>query len=180
MTKRRKLQLPVEAFVRGRKGKKGSGGRDRRGSPDRVRVDPRGHDDRGRKDYYDVDDRYPDPPATESIKGKEVAGGRESAIPVGGSARGSSSSVTPIAYAKERFKYESIGGRREELDSNGNLLPHGFHYVGPQPKVSGLPFPKKGFICCEANALSFSQAVSSAYPVDKLVYRHEPGGRMTD
>ncbi|GAB2280623.1 hypothetical protein Dimus_015250 [Dionaea muscipula] len=132
MNKGKRLQPQVEAFVRGSKGRKGAGEKGHHESSDRMRAEPRGHDDCEQRDHRDVEDCHPDPPPARSMNGKkDPIGGRELAVLIGGSARGSSSSVTPTTYAKERFKYEMIGGRREELDSNGHLLPHGFHYIGP-------------------------------------------------
>ncbi|GAB2271160.1 hypothetical protein Dimus_006006 [Dionaea muscipula] len=107
--------------------------------------------------------------STGPIDFQDLIGGRELFVLVGGSTRGFSSSMTPITYTKERFKYEMIGGCREDLDSNGHLLPHCFNYISPWLKVSGLPFPEEGFICCEANALALAQAATNAYRADKLV-----------
>ncbi|GAB2297407.1 hypothetical protein Dimus_031512 [Dionaea muscipula] len=137
----------VEAFVHESKGRKGVGGRGHHESLDRTRADPHGLDDRERRDHRDVEGRHLDPPPAGPMKGKEVASdypresqrrcqvpqadpigfqdpicGRELVVPIVGSARRCSSSVTPTTYAKERFKHEMIGGRREELDSNGHLL----------------------------------------------------------
>ncbi|GAB2283604.1 hypothetical protein Dimus_018110 [Dionaea muscipula] len=57
----------------------------------------------------DAEDRPPKPPFVESTREK---GGRELAVPLGGSACGSSSFMTPASYAKDRFKYEMIDGHR--------------------------------------------------------------------
>ncbi|GAB2294220.1 hypothetical protein Dimus_028438 [Dionaea muscipula] len=144
-TKGRRLQLPSGAFARGGRGRRGVGGRGRPDSPDRARASARDLEDRDRRSFRDAEDRPPKPPSAELTRGKGVAsdypresqkrrlptspidfqdpvGGRESAVPLGGSACGSSSSMTPASYAKERFKYEMIDGHRIELDSNGNIL----------------------------------------------------------
>ncbi|GAB2281663.1 hypothetical protein Dimus_016234 [Dionaea muscipula] len=109
------------------RGRRGVGGRGRPDSPDRAMVSTRDPEDRDQRSSRDVEDRPPKPPSAELMRKKEVAsdypcesqkrrpptgpidfqdpfGGRESAVPLGGSAYGSSSSVTPASYAKERFK----------------------------------------------------------------------------
>ncbi|GAB2303787.1 hypothetical protein Dimus_037766, partial [Dionaea muscipula] len=118
------------------------------------------------RSFRDAEDRPPKPPSAELTRGKGVAsdypresqkrpasrlvpvdfrdpvGGRESAVPLGGSACGSSSSMTPASYAKERFKYEMIDGHRVELDSNGNILPRDLRFLGPRPRYAALPRPR--------------------------------------
>ncbi|GAB2268640.1 hypothetical protein Dimus_003593 [Dionaea muscipula] len=145
---------------------------------------------------HDAEDRSPKPPSSELTRGKGVAsdypresqkrrlptgpidfqdpfGGRESAVPLGGSACGSSSSMTPTSYVKERFKYEMIDGHRVELDSTWNILPRDLCFAGPQPKICGLPYLDDGFICCKSNALALVQAIAN-------VYRHKTKGRMAE
>ncbi|GAB2298038.1 hypothetical protein Dimus_032116 [Dionaea muscipula] len=169
MTKGRRLQLPFGAFAHGGRGRRGAGGRGRPDSPDRARVNTHDPEDRDQRSSRDAEDRPPKPPSAELTRGKGVAsdypresqkrrrptgpidfqnpfGGRESTIPLGGSACGSSSSMTPASYAKERFKYEMIDGHRVEFDSNGNILPRDLRFAGPQPKICGLPYPDDGFI----------------------------------
>ncbi|GAB2283413.1 hypothetical protein Dimus_017928 [Dionaea muscipula] len=170
MPKGRRLQIPCGAFARGGRGRRGAGGRGRPNSPDRARASARDPEDRDRRSFCDAEDRPPKPPSAELTRGKGVAsdypresqkrrlptgpidfqdpaGGRESAVPLGGSACGSSSSMTPASYAKEWFKYEMIDGHQVELDSNGNILPRDLRFAGPQPKICGLPLPDDGFIC---------------------------------
>ncbi|GAB2283084.1 hypothetical protein Dimus_017616 [Dionaea muscipula] len=159
MTKGRRLQLSSGAFANRGRGRRGARRRGRPDSPDRTRVSTRDLEDRDRRNPF---------------------GGRESAVPLGGSACGSSSSVTPASYAKERFKYEMINGHRVELDSNGNILPRDLRFAGPQPKICGLPYPDDGFICCESNALALAQAMANISLVDQRAYRHETKGRMAD
>ncbi|GAB2275595.1 hypothetical protein Dimus_010355 [Dionaea muscipula] len=179
MTKGRRLQLPSEAFARGGRGRRGAGGRGRPDSPDHAWASARDPEDRDRRSFRDAEDRPPKPPSAELTRGKGVAsdypresqkrrlptgpidfqdpvGGRESAVLLGGSTCGSSSSMTPTSYAKEWFKYEMIDGHRVELDSNGNILPRDLRFAGPQPKICGLPNPDDGFICCESNALALA------------------------
>ncbi|GAB2288813.1 hypothetical protein Dimus_023124 [Dionaea muscipula] len=185
MTKGRRLQLPSGAFARGGRGRRGAGGRGRPDSPDRARVSTRDPEARDQRSSRDVEDRPPKPPSAELTRGNGVASdnrresqkrrpptgpidfqdpfsGRELAVPLGGSACGSSSSVTPTSYAKERFKYEMIDGHRVELDSNGNILPRDLRFAGPQPKICGLPYPDDGFIYCESNALALAQAMANS------------------
>ncbi|GAB2280824.1 hypothetical protein Dimus_015447 [Dionaea muscipula] len=154
MTKGRRLQLPSGAFARGVRGRRGAGGRGRPDSPDRARASVRDSEDRDQRSFRDDEDRPPKPPSTELTRGKGVAsdypqesqkrrlptvpidfqdpvGGRESVVPLGGSACGSSSSMTPASYEKERFKYEMIDGHRVELESNGNILPCDLCFAGP-------------------------------------------------
>ncbi|GAB2286581.1 hypothetical protein Dimus_020978 [Dionaea muscipula] len=137
MTKGRRLQLPSAAFVRGGRGRRGIGGRGRPDSPDRARVNTRDFDDRDRRNSRDAEDRHPKPP-TELTREKEVAsdylresqkrrqltgpidfqdliGSRESVVPLGGLAFGSSLSVTPASYAKEQFKYEMVKNLEKEI-----------------------------------------------------------------
>ncbi|GAB2278609.1 hypothetical protein Dimus_013288 [Dionaea muscipula] len=158
---------------------------------------------RDRRSSRDAEDRPPKPPSAELTRGKGVSsdypwesqkrrlptgpidfqdpfGAQELAAPLGGSACGSSSSVTPASYAKERFKYEMIDGHRVELDSNRNILPRDLRFAGPQPKICGLPFPNDGFICCESNALALAQAMANVSLVDQKAYRHETKGRMAE
>ncbi|GAB2286153.1 hypothetical protein Dimus_020578 [Dionaea muscipula] len=134
MTKGRRLQLPFAAFVRGGRGRRGTEGRGCPDSPDRARVNTCDFDDRDWRNSCDAEDRHPKPPSVELSREKEVAidfpwksqkrrqltgpidfqdpiGGRESVVPLGGSACGSSSSMTLTSYAKERFKYEMVEGR---------------------------------------------------------------------
>ncbi|GAB2278146.1 hypothetical protein Dimus_012842 [Dionaea muscipula] len=202
MTKGRRLQLPSGAFARGGRGRRGAGGRGRPDSPDRARVSTRDPEDRDRRSSHDAEDCPPKPPSAELTRGKGVAsdypresqkrrpptghidfqdpfGGQESAVPLGGSACVSSSSVTPTSYAKERFKYEMIDGHRVELDLNGNILPRDLRFAGPQPKICGLPYPDDGFICCESNALSLAQAMANVSLADQRAYRHETKGQMS-
>ncbi|GAB2297564.1 hypothetical protein Dimus_031659 [Dionaea muscipula] len=171
MTKGRRLQIPSTAFVRGGRRRRGNGGRGRLDSPDRARANTRDFDDRDRRNSRDTEDRPPKPPSTELTREKEVASdypqesqkrrrltgpidfqdpiyGQASAVPLGGSACGSSSSVTPASYAKERFKYEMVEGSRVELDPSGHVLPRELRFADPQPKMCGLPHPDEGFICC--------------------------------
>ncbi|GAB2278014.1 hypothetical protein Dimus_012713 [Dionaea muscipula] len=171
------------------KGRRGAGGRGRPDSPDRARVSTRDLEDRDQRSSRDAEDRPPKPPSAELTRGKGVAsdyprenpfGGRESAIPLGGSACGSSSSVTPASYAKERFKYEMIDGHRVELDLNGNILPRDLRFAGPQPKICSLPYPDDGFICCESNALALAQAMANISLVYQRAYRHETNGWMAE
>ncbi|GAB2269355.1 hypothetical protein Dimus_004275 [Dionaea muscipula] len=203
MTKGRRLQLPSGAFVRGGRGRRGAGGRGRPDSPDRARASARDPDDRDRRSFRDAEDRPSKPPPAELMREKGVAsdypresqkrrsitgpidfqdpfGARELAVPLGGSACGSSSSVTPASYAKERFKYEMIDGHRVELDSNGNVLPRDLRFAGPQPKIYGLPFPDDGFICNESNALALAQTMANVSLVDQRAYRHQTKGRMAE
>ncbi|GAB2302841.1 hypothetical protein Dimus_036836 [Dionaea muscipula] len=177
MTKGRRLQLPSGVFANRGRGRRGAGGRGRPDSPDRARVSTRDPEDHDRRSSRDTEDHPPKPPSAELTRGKGVASdypresqkrrpptgpinfqdpfnGRELAVPLGGSACGSSSSVTPTSYAKERFKYEMIDGHQVELDSNGNILPRDLCFAGPQPKICGLPYPDDGFICCDSNALA--------------------------
>ncbi|GAB2271354.1 hypothetical protein Dimus_006195 [Dionaea muscipula] len=169
MTKGQRLQLPSGAFARGGRGRRGAGGRGHPDSPDRARVSTRYLYDRDRRSSRDVEDRPPKPPFAELTRGKEVAsdyprgsqkrrlptgpidfqdpiGGQESVAALAGSACGSSSSMTPTSYAKERFKYEMIDGNRVELDPSGNILTRELLIAGPQPKICGLPYPDGGFI----------------------------------
>ncbi|GAB2288170.1 hypothetical protein Dimus_022512 [Dionaea muscipula] len=171
------------AFAQGGRGRRRAGGRGRPDSPDRARVSTFDPEDRDRRSSRDAEDRPPKPTSAELTRGKGVASdypresekrrpptgpndfqdpfsGRELAVPLGFLACGSSSSVTPASYAKERFKYEMIDGHRVELDSNGNILPRDLRFAGPQPKICGLPYPDDGFICCESNALALAQAMS--------------------
>ncbi|GAB2272733.1 hypothetical protein Dimus_007553 [Dionaea muscipula] len=203
MTKGRRLQLPSGAFARGGRGRRGARGRGRPDSLDRARVSTRDPEDRDRRSSRDAEDRPPKPPSAELTRGKGVAsdypresqkrrpptgpiyfqdpiGGRELAIPLGGSACGSSSSVTPTSYAKEGFKYEMIDGHRVELDSNGNILPRDLRFAGPQLKICGLPYPDDGFICCESNALALAQAMDNVILADQRAYCHETKGRMAE
>ncbi|GAB2269041.1 hypothetical protein Dimus_003970 [Dionaea muscipula] len=183
MTKVRRLQLQSGAFARGGRGRREAGGRGRPDSPDCARVSTRDLDDRDRRSSRDAKDRPPKPPSAELTRGKEVAsdyppesqkrrqptdpiGGRESVVPLGGSAYGSSSSMTPTSYAKERFKYEMVDGHQVELDLSGNVLPHELRFAGPQPKICGLPYPDDGFICCESNALALTQAMANVSLAD--------------
>ncbi|GAB2265651.1 hypothetical protein Dimus_000690 [Dionaea muscipula] len=175
MTKGRGIQLPSGAFVRGGRGRKGAGGRGRPDSLYRGRLSTCDLDDHDQRSSRDAKDCPPKPPSVEFTRGKEATsdypresqkrrqptspidfqdpiGGRESAVPLGGSACGSSSSMTPASYAKERFKYEMVDGHRVELDPSGNILPRELRFTGPQPKICGLPYPDDGFICCESNA----------------------------
>ncbi|GAB2285677.1 hypothetical protein Dimus_020120 [Dionaea muscipula] len=200
MTKGWRLQLPSAAFVRGGRG---TGGRGRSDSPDRGRVNTRDIDDCDRRNSRDAEDRHPKPPSAELTREKEVKsdfpqesqkrrqlagpidfqdpiGGRESAVPLGGSACGSSSSMIPASYAKERIKYEMVEGRRVELDPSGHILPRELYFAGPQPKITGLPHPDEGFICCEANALALAQAMANVSLADKRVYRQQKKGRMPE
>ncbi|GAB2265913.1 hypothetical protein Dimus_000945 [Dionaea muscipula] len=179
MTKGRRFQLPSAAFVRGGRGRRGTGGRGCPDSPDRARVNTRDFDDRDRRSSCDVEDRPPKPLSTDLVRGKEVAsdypresqkrcqltGGRESAVPLGGSTCGFSSSMTPTSYAKEQFKYEMVDGHRVELDPIGYVLLRELHFAGPQPKICGLPQLDDGFICCESNALAL--VVSQEAIVDR-------------
>ncbi|GAB2295478.1 hypothetical protein Dimus_029644 [Dionaea muscipula] len=112
--------------------------------------------------------------------GEDPIGGRESAVPLGGSACGSSSSITPASYTKERFKYKMIDGHRVKLDPNGNILPHELRFASPQPKICSLPYPDDEFICCESNALALAQAMANVSLVDQRVYCHERKGRMAE
>ncbi|GAB2299135.1 hypothetical protein Dimus_033207 [Dionaea muscipula] len=203
MTKGRRLQLPSGAFARRGRGRRGVGGRGRPDSPDRARVSTRDPEDHDRRSSHDAEDRPPKPPSAELMRGKGVAsdypresqkrrpptgsidfqdpiGGRESAVPLGGSVCGSSSSMTPASYAKERFKYEMIDGHRVDLDSSRNILPRDLYFAGPQPKICGLPYPDDGFICCESNALALVQAMANVSLADQKVYRHETKGRMSE
>ncbi|GAB2266356.1 hypothetical protein Dimus_001365 [Dionaea muscipula] len=189
MTKGRRLQLPSATFVRGGRGRKGNGGRGRLDSPDRARPNTHDFDDRERRNSRDVEDCPRKPPSAEFSREKEVAsdypresqkrrqltgpidfqdpiGGRALAVPLGGSACGSSSSVTPASYAKERFKYEMVKGRRVELDPSGHVLPRELRFAGPQSKICGLPHPDEGFIYCKANALALAQAVANVSLTD--------------
>ncbi|GAB2275776.1 hypothetical protein Dimus_010527 [Dionaea muscipula] len=75
--------------------------------------------------------------------------------------------MTPKSYAKERFKYEMVEGRRVEFDPSGHVLPRELRFVGPQPKICSLPRPDEGFICCEANALALVQAVANVSLTDQ-------------
>ncbi|GAB2278249.1 hypothetical protein Dimus_012940 [Dionaea muscipula] len=190
MTKGRRLQLPSGAFARGGRGRRGVGGRGR----------PEDHD---RRSSRDAEDRPPKPPSSELTRGKEVVsdypresqkrrlptgpidfqdpiGGQESVVPLGGSAYGSSSSMTPASYEKERFKYEMIDGHRVELDPSANILPRELRFVGPQLKICGLPYPDDGFICCKSNALALVQATANVSLAYQRVYHHETKGRMAD
>ncbi|GAB2272661.1 hypothetical protein Dimus_007485 [Dionaea muscipula] len=190
MTKGRRLQLPSGAFARRGRGRRGARGWGCPDSPDRARVSTRDPEDRERRSSRDAEDRPPKPPSFELTRGKGVAsdhpresqkrrlptgpidfqdptGGRESAVPLGGSAYGSSSSMTPTSYAKERFKYEMIDRHRVELDSSRNILPRDLRFSGPQPKICGLPYPDDGFICCESNALALAQAMASVSLADQ-------------
>ncbi|GAB2286526.1 hypothetical protein Dimus_020924 [Dionaea muscipula] len=203
MNKGRRIQLPSGAFARGGRGRRGAEGRGRPDSPDRARVSTRDLDDRDRRSSRDAEDRPPKPPSAELTRGKEVAsdypresqkrrqpsspidfqdpiGVRESAVPLGGSACGSSSSMTPTSYAKERFKYEMVDGHRVELDPSGNVLPRELRFAGPQPKVCGLPYPDDEFIYCESNALALAQAMANVSLADQRVYHHETKGRMAE
>ncbi|GAB2273326.1 hypothetical protein Dimus_008125 [Dionaea muscipula] len=203
MTKGRRLQLPSGAFARGGRGRRGAGGRGRSDSPDRTRMSTHDLEDRGRRSSRDAEDRPPKPPSSELTRGKEVAsdypresqrrrlptgpfdfqdpiGGRESVVPLGGSACGSSSSMTPASYEKERFKFEMIDGHRVELDSSKNILPHDLRFAGPRPKICGLPYPDDGFIYCEYNTLALAQAMANVSLADQKVYRHETKGRMAE
>ncbi|GAB2299456.1 hypothetical protein Dimus_033524 [Dionaea muscipula] len=144
--------LDETAFVQGGRGRRGAGGRGRPDSPDRARVNTRDFDDRDRRSSRDTEDCPPKPPSNELTRGKEVAsdypresqkrrqltgsinfqdliGGRESVVPLGGSACGSSSSMTPASYAKERFKYEMVEGHRVELDPSGHILPRELRFA---------------------------------------------------
>ncbi|GAB2295425.1 hypothetical protein Dimus_029593 [Dionaea muscipula] len=119
MTKGRRIQLPSGAFARGGRGRRGAGGRGCPDSPDHARVSIRDLDDCDRRSSRDAEDRPPKPPSAELTRGKEMAsdypresqkrrqptdpidfqdpiGGRESAVPLGGSACGSSSSMSLI------------------------------------------------------------------------------------
>ncbi|GAB2288267.1 hypothetical protein Dimus_022607 [Dionaea muscipula] len=193
MTKGRRLQLPSGVIARGGRGRRGVAGRGRPDSPDRVRASARDPEDRDRRSFRDAEDRPPKPPSAELTRGKGVAsdypresqkrrlptglidfqdpvGGRESAVPLGGSTCGFSSSMTSTSYAKERFKYEMIDGHRVELDSNGNILPRDLRFAGPQPKICGLPLPDDGFICYEYNALALAQAMANSLTnIGKLI-----------
>ncbi|GAB2267979.1 hypothetical protein Dimus_002956 [Dionaea muscipula] len=203
MTKGRRLQLPSGAFARGGRGRRGAGGRGHPDYPDCARASARDPKDRDWRSFRDAEDRPPKPPSAELTRGKGVAsdypreiqkrrlptgpidfqdpvGGRESAVPLGGSACGSSSSMTPASYAKERFKYEMIDGHRVELDLNGNILPCDLRFAGPQPKICGLPLPDDGFICCESNALALAQAMANISLVYQRAYLHETKGRMAE
>ncbi|GAB2296452.1 hypothetical protein Dimus_030569 [Dionaea muscipula] len=203
MTKGQRLQLPSRAFANRGRGRRGAGGRGHPDSPDRARVITCDPEDRDWRSSRDAEDRPPKPPSVELTRGKGVAsdypresqkrrlptgpidfqdpfGGRESAVPLGGSACGSSSSVTPASYAKERFKYEMIDGHRVELDFSGNILPRDLHCAGPQPKICGLPHPNDGFICCESNALAPVQAMANVSLADQKVYHHKTKGRMAE
>ncbi|GAB2299223.1 hypothetical protein Dimus_033294 [Dionaea muscipula] len=179
MTKGRRLQLPSGAFAHRGRGRRGAGGRGRPDSPDRARVSTRDPEDHDRRGSRDAEDRPPKPPSSELTRGKGVAsdypqesqnrclpagpidfqdpiGGRDSAVRLGGLACGSSLSMTPASYAKERFKFEMIDGHRVELNSSGNILPRELLFAGPQPKICGLPYPDDRFICCESNALALA------------------------
>ncbi|GAB2272805.1 hypothetical protein Dimus_007625 [Dionaea muscipula] len=203
MTKGRRLQIPSRTFANIGRGRRGAGGRGRPDSPDRARVSTRDLEDHDRRSSRDAEDRHPKPPSAELMRGKGVAsdypresqkrrpptgpidfqdpfGGWELVIPLGGSACGSSSSVTPASYANERFKYEMIDGHRVELDSNGNILPRDLRFAGPQLKICGLPYQDDGFICCESNALALAQAMANVSLADQKVYRYEMKGRMTE
>ncbi|GAB2267864.1 hypothetical protein Dimus_002840 [Dionaea muscipula] len=180
MTKGRRLQLPSSAFVHGGRGRRGTRGRGRHDSPDRVRVNTRDHDDHERRDPRNVEDRHLNPPSTKLISQRrcQLVGpidfqdpicGRKSAVPLGGLAYGTISSVTPASYGKERFRYEMVGERRVQLDLSGHVLPHEFLFAGPQSKISGLPYLDEGFIYCEANALALAQAVVNASLADQRV-----------
>ncbi|GAB2290383.1 hypothetical protein Dimus_024662 [Dionaea muscipula] len=181
------------AFARGGRERRGAGGRGHPDSPDRARASTRDPEDHDRRSFRDAEDRPPKPPSAELTKGKGVAsdypresqkrrlptgpidfqdpvGGRESAVPLGGSACGSSSSMTPASYAKERFKYEMIDGHRVELDSNRNILHRDLLFAGPQPKICGLPHPDDGFIYCESNALALAQAMANVSLVEQRAY----------
>ncbi|GAB2299040.1 hypothetical protein Dimus_033114 [Dionaea muscipula] len=174
-----RLQLPSGAFANRGRERRGAGGRGRPDSPDRARVSTHDLEDCDRRSSRNAEDHPPKPSSAELTRGKVVAsnypresqkrrpptgpidfqdpfGGRESAVPLGGSACGSSSSMTPTSYAKERFKYEMIDGHRVELDSNENILPRDLRFAGPQPKICGPPFPDDGFICCESTALALA------------------------
>ncbi|GAB2297662.1 hypothetical protein Dimus_031751, partial [Dionaea muscipula] len=78
----------------------------------------------------------------------QLIGGRELAVPLGGSACGFSSSMTPASYAKLWFMYEMMDGHRVELDPNGNILP------------------------------PLAQAMANVSLVDQRVYRPETKGHM--
>ncbi|GAB2292760.1 hypothetical protein Dimus_026996 [Dionaea muscipula] len=132
-------------------------------------------EDRDRRSSRDAEDHPPKPPSSELSRGKE-----ESAVPLGGSACGSSSPMTPASYAKERFKFKMIDGHRVELDSNRNILPRDLRFAGPQPKICGLPYPDEGFICCESNALALAQAMANVSLADQKVYHHEMKGCMAE
>ncbi|GAB2268498.1 hypothetical protein Dimus_003455 [Dionaea muscipula] len=133
MTKGQRLQIPSGAFAHRGRGRRGAGGRGRPNSPDRARVSTRDLEDRERRSSHDAEDYPPKPPSSELTRGKGVAsdypresqkrrlltgpidfhdpiGGRDSAVPLGGSACGSNSSMTPTSYTKERFKFEMIDG----------------------------------------------------------------------
>ncbi|GAB2283859.1 hypothetical protein Dimus_018345, partial [Dionaea muscipula] len=195
--------LDETAFVHGGRGRRGAGVRGRPDSSDRAKVNTHDFDDRDPRNSRDAEDRHPKPPSAELSREKEVAidfpresqkrhqltgpidfqdpiGGRESAVPLGGSACGSSSSMTPTSYAKERFKYEMVEGHRVELDSSGHVLPREFRFTGPQPKICSLPHPNEGFIGCESNALALAQAMANTSLADQRVYRHETKGRMAE
>ncbi|GAB2303262.1 hypothetical protein Dimus_037257 [Dionaea muscipula] len=170
---------------------------------DHFTGEGRSCEDRDRRSFHDAEDRPPKPPFAELTRGKGVAsdypresqkrclptgpidfqepvGGRESTVHLGGSACGSSSSMTPASYAKERFKYEMIDGHRVELESNGNILPRDLRFAGPQAKICGLPHPDDGFICYEYNALALAQAMDNVSLVDQRAYHHETKSRMAE
>ncbi|GAB2273328.1 hypothetical protein Dimus_008127 [Dionaea muscipula] len=185
MTKGRRLQLPSGAFARGGRGRRGAGGRGRSRFPDRTRMSTHDLEDRGREEGKEVASDYPRESQrrrlpTGPFDFQDPIGGRESVVPLGGSACGSSSSMTPASYAKERFKFEMIDGHRVELDSSKNILPRDLRFAGPRPKICGLPYPDDGFIYCEYNTLALAQAMANVSLADQKVYRHETKGRMAE
>ncbi|GAB2295350.1 hypothetical protein Dimus_029522 [Dionaea muscipula] len=154
MTKGRRLQLPSTAFVCGGRGRRGTGEMGLPDSLDCARVNTRDFDDHDRRSSCDAEDRPPKPPSTKLTREKEVAndypresqkrrqltgpidfqdpiGGRESVVPLGGSACGFISSMTSSSYAKERFKYEMVEGHQVELDPSEHILPHELRFAGP-------------------------------------------------
>ncbi|GAB2284008.1 hypothetical protein Dimus_018491 [Dionaea muscipula] len=123
-----------------------------------LQVNSHDHDDRELRGPRDVMDRHPDPPSTELIRGKGVVGDhpREN--------QNRRHLVSPIDFQDPTGgrEYEMVREHRVELDPSEHVIPHGLRFAGPQPKISGLPHPDEGFICCEANALALAQAVDNA------------------
>ncbi|GAB2281680.1 hypothetical protein Dimus_016251 [Dionaea muscipula] len=60
-----------------------------------------------------------------------------------------------------------VGEHRVELDLSGHILPHDFLFVGPQSKISDLPYPDERFICYGTNALALAQVVANASLADQ-------------
>ncbi|GAB2281679.1 hypothetical protein Dimus_016250, partial [Dionaea muscipula] len=69
MTKGRRLQVPSSTFVHEGRGRRGTGGKGRHDPPNRARVNTCDHHDHEQRDPCDVEDRHPNPPPTELIRG---------------------------------------------------------------------------------------------------------------